>query len=98
VRGCKSRRSGPLSREGSLSCHTCCFPVSSEGPPHSVAYYDSLGYVEDLFLPGSSRGRTVEKLFTVLRLAQEFFSYMESSPLPVIVRPAQEYFIYMEIE
>jgi hypothetical protein len=26
VRGCKTytRRSGPLSREGSLSCHTCC--------------------------------------------------------------------------
>jgi hypothetical protein len=28
VKGCKisayARRSGPLSREGSLSCHTCC--------------------------------------------------------------------------
>ena len=43
-----ARRSGPLSREGSLSCHTCfdtglVFPVSSEGPPHSVASYDTRG-------------------------------------------------------
>jgi hypothetical protein len=30
------------------------FPVSSEGPPHSVASYDTQGDVEDLFLPGSS--------------------------------------------
>jgi hypothetical protein len=25
------------------------FPVSSEGPPHSVASYDTRGGVEDLF-------------------------------------------------
>ena len=31
------------------------FPVSSEGPPHLVASYDTRGDVEDLFLPGSSR-------------------------------------------
>jgi hypothetical protein len=31
------------------------FPVSSEGPPQSVASYDKHGDVEDLFLPGSSR-------------------------------------------
>jgi hypothetical protein len=31
------------------------FPVSSEGPPHSVAFYDTQGDVEDLFLPGSSQ-------------------------------------------
>ena len=31
------------------------FPVSSEGPPHSVAFYDALGDVEDLFYPGSSQ-------------------------------------------
>jgi hypothetical protein len=62
--------------------------------------YDTLGYVEDLFLPGSSRGRTVDKLFTVIRLAQKNFSVMnmESSPLPVVVRPAQEYFTYMDID
>jgi hypothetical protein len=81
IKGCKIlayvRRSGPLSREGSLSCHTCCdtglsdftvsseglivyvplkifhlhsnvttasdsyFTVSSEGPPHLVAFYDT---------------------------------------------------------
>jgi hypothetical protein len=44
-----------LSREGSLSCHTCCdngasvFLVSSEGLPHSVASYDTRGDVENLF-------------------------------------------------
>ena len=31
------------------------FPVSSEGPPHSVAFYDTLGDVEDLFYPGPSQ-------------------------------------------
>jgi hypothetical protein len=31
------------------------FPVSSEGPPLSVASFDTQGDVEDLFLPGSSR-------------------------------------------
>jgi hypothetical protein len=31
------------------------FPVSSEGPPHLIASYDSHGDEEDLFLPGSSR-------------------------------------------
>jgi hypothetical protein len=31
------------------------FPVSSEGPPHSFASYDTQGDVKDLFLPGSSR-------------------------------------------
>jgi hypothetical protein len=31
------------------------FPVSSEGPPHSVASYDTQGDVENLFLPGFSR-------------------------------------------
>ena len=54
VKGCKikvcARRSGPLSRERSLSCHICGerglgFPVSSEGLPPLVASYD----VEDLF-------------------------------------------------
>jgi hypothetical protein len=53
VKGCKisayARRSEPLSREGSLSCHTSFFPVSSEGPPHLVAFYDKRGDVEDLF-------------------------------------------------
>jgi rubrerythrin len=51
-----------LSREESLLCNTCGFPVSSEEPPHSVASCDTLGgYVEDLFYPRSSRGRTVDK-------------------------------------
>jgi hypothetical protein len=31
------------------------FPVSSEGPPHSIASYDSQENAEDLFLPGSSQ-------------------------------------------
>jgi hypothetical protein len=31
------------------------FPVSSEGPPHSVASYDTQRDVKDLFWPGSSR-------------------------------------------
>jgi hypothetical protein len=35
------------------------FPVSSEGPPHLVAFYDTQGDVEDLFQPGSSRGHPV---------------------------------------
>jgi hypothetical protein len=35
---------------------TSVFPVSSEGPPHLVAFYDTRGDVEDLFQPGSSRG------------------------------------------
>jgi hypothetical protein len=35
---------------------TLVFPVLSEGPPHLVASYDTLGDAEDLFLPGSSRG------------------------------------------
>jgi hypothetical protein len=28
---------------------TSVFPVSSEGPPHSVAFYDTKGDVADLF-------------------------------------------------
>jgi hypothetical protein len=55
-----ARCSEPLSREGSLSCHTCCdtgpwffFPVSSKGRPHSVASYVTQGGVEDLFNPDS---------------------------------------------
>jgi hypothetical protein len=33
-----------------LLCHgSSVFPVSSEGPPHSVASYETLGDVEDLF-------------------------------------------------
>jgi hypothetical protein len=45
--------SGPLSREGSFSCHTCCdtvsiFPVSSEGSTNLVASYDKQGDAEDL--------------------------------------------------
>jgi hypothetical protein len=28
---------------------TSVFPVSSEGPPHSVAFYDTQGDVENLF-------------------------------------------------
>jgi hypothetical protein len=28
---------------------TSVFPVSSEGPPHSVASYDTHGIAEDLF-------------------------------------------------
>jgi hypothetical protein len=35
---------------------TSVFPVSSKGPPNLVASYDTLGDVEDLFEPGSSRG------------------------------------------
>ena len=31
------------------------FLVSSEGPPHSIAFYNTQGDVEDLFWPGSSR-------------------------------------------
>jgi hypothetical protein len=31
------------------------FPVSSKGPPHSIASYDTQGDVENLFLPGFSR-------------------------------------------
>jgi hypothetical protein len=31
------------------------FPVSSEGPPHSVTSYDTQGDVDNLFLSGSSR-------------------------------------------
>ena len=34
---------------------TSVFPVSSEGPPHSVAFYDTLGDVEDLSYSGSSQ-------------------------------------------
>jgi hypothetical protein len=40
---------------------TPVFLVSFEWPPHSVAYYGTLGYVENLFLHGFSRGRTVDK-------------------------------------
>jgi hypothetical protein len=32
------------------------FPVSSEGPPHSVASYNTHGDVENLLLPGFARG------------------------------------------
>jgi hypothetical protein len=39
----------------SLSCHTCGFPVSSEGPPHSVAYYDTLGLCGGSILTGPDR-------------------------------------------
>jgi hypothetical protein len=36
------------------------FLVSSEGPPHSVAFYDTQGDVKDLFLPGSSRVPSIQ--------------------------------------
>jgi hypothetical protein len=36
---------------------TSVYSVSSEGPPHFVASYDTWRYVEDLFYSGSSRGR-----------------------------------------
>jgi hypothetical protein len=59
VKGCKIlayvQHSGPLNRKGSLSCHNCCntgpwfFPVSTEGPRHLVAFYDTQGDVENLF-------------------------------------------------
>jgi hypothetical protein len=45
-----------------LSCHTYCdmglrfFLVSSEGPPHTFASYDTHGDAESLFYPGSSQG------------------------------------------
>jgi hypothetical protein len=65
---------------------TSVFPVSSEGPPHLVASYDTRGDVED------PHGLAVFKfckkitcfasyldwLFTVLRPAQELFTYMET--------------------
>jgi hypothetical protein len=46
---------------------TSVFPVSSEGPPHSVASCDTHRDAEDLFYPGSSQGRHVEKPLTVKR-------------------------------
>jgi hypothetical protein len=47
----------PLSREGSYRAtpavtRASIFPVSSEGPPHSFASYDTQYDVNDLFLPG----------------------------------------------
>jgi hypothetical protein len=39
---------------------TSVFPVSSEGPPHSVASYDTRRGVKDLFSPGFSRGEKKE--------------------------------------
>jgi hypothetical protein len=61
------------------------FPVSL------VASYDKQGDVENLFLPGSSqvcvwmyvKGSLIDWLSRVLRPAQELFTYMETSPLPV---------------
>jgi hypothetical protein len=45
---------GPLSREGFYRAtpavtRASVFPVSSEGPPYSVAFYDTQEDVEDLF-------------------------------------------------
>jgi hypothetical protein len=37
------------------------FPVSSEGPPHSVASYDTQGDAEDLFYPGSNKKKILKK-------------------------------------
>jgi hypothetical protein len=43
-------RSGPLSGEGSLSCHICCvFSYLIGGPPLSVPSHDTQGDIEDLF-------------------------------------------------
>jgi hypothetical protein len=52
--------SGPLSRGIFILPHllwhqTLVFAVSSEGPSHSIASYDTQKVVEDLFLPWSSR-------------------------------------------
>ena len=70
VKGCKIwayvRCSGPLSREGSLSCHTCC----DMGPRFILSY------------PKDRHPRPTEG-FDHLRPAQEFFTYVETSPLPV---------------
>jgi hypothetical protein len=55
---------------GIFSCLTCCntgpvFPVSSEGPPHSVASYDTQWRVEDLFLAGSSQVGVSSRQFLI---------------------------------
>jgi hypothetical protein len=64
VKGCKiqayGRRSGPLSREGSLSCHKCCdtgprFFRSHPKDRPILSPYDTPGGVENLFLLGFSR-------------------------------------------
>jgi hypothetical protein len=70
VKGCKSsiyaRRSVPLSREGSLSYHTCCLGFS--GFIRSTAPFCRLlctqGDVENLFKPGSSQAPIQSPLMT----------------------------------
>jgi hypothetical protein len=43
--------------------------VSSEGPPHSVAFYNTHGDAKDLFLPGSSIGyNTKEKIQNTIQM------------------------------
>jgi hypothetical protein len=60
------------------------FLVSSEGPPHSVAFYDSQGVAEDLFLPGSSRDRENQKLKSTNRTLQSFNDNYTSQILQMI--------------
>ena len=75
MNGCKimayARRSGRLSKEGSLSCHTCCDmgPRFFRSHPKNrtiltFASYDKQGDVKDLFLPGSSRVEFTMKFFS----------------------------------
>jgi hypothetical protein len=50
------------------------FSVSSEGPPHLIASYDSQGDAEDLFLPGSSRV-PIESPLTTRKGMRRTYSY-----------------------
>jgi hypothetical protein len=90
VKGCKkkkkTRRSRPLSREGSICFDTGLdfFSVSSEGPPHSVAFYDSQGDEEDLFLTRifTSQNRCAKSQWRI----QGIFKKGGGSPLSLIFK------------
>jgi hypothetical protein len=87
VKGCKiyaiARRSCRAFEQGGvfivphLLWHgASVFPVSSDGPPHSIASCDSQGDAEDLFLPGSSRV-PIESPLTTRKGVLRTYSYLD---------------------
>jgi hypothetical protein len=78
-----------LSREGSLSCHT----YWDTGPRFSGLLrheWGCRGSILTRILTGQ-KINVFDWLFTVLRPAQEFFTYMETSPLPLKVGGSYEF-------
>jgi hypothetical protein len=78
-----ARHLGPLSREGSLSCHTCCdtgplfFRSHPKNHPHSAASCNTQQDVEDLFFRTLILTGTHSVASTTLKRILRNYSYLD---------------------